>query len=228
MTLFQRMRRLLRASLDEALNRVEDPVVVLNGLLLEMSEHLERAREQVAVVMAMERRLTEQAREADEVARQCTTRARRALERGAEEPAREALWQKLAAEALAQQYRAAQAEQARDVARLRSALAYLEERLREARVVRARLLARAATARAEDTVSVALRETTGEEAYADFARVARRIGSAQRRVRASPTIPDGEKVYIDAERDAAVEQELRMLKHAQSDPPALSGDERRR
>jgi phage shock protein A len=230
MALFKRVRRLLRASLNEALNRTEDPVGTLNYLVLELCEHLERAREQVAAAMAAERRLAEQAGEAEHAAGQWQARARRAVEHGSEELAREALRRRFAAEEMARYFRQAHEEQARGVARLRSSLAYLERRLQEARMVRAKLLARAETARAQEVVARSLRQAVGEEAFEEFDRIAVRIDTEQHRAQALAelTVQGSEEAFAIAERDTVVERELLMLKNeppvlpAAGEPPALA------
>ncbi|MHB0937346.1 MAG: PspA/IM30 family protein [Armatimonadota bacterium] len=231
MAFFTRMRRLLRASLNEALDASEDPVAALNYLVLELCEHLERARTAVAAAMAAERRLAEQAENAGQAGRQWTERARRALLNGAEDLAREALRRKRAAEEMARYFGEALEEQHREVARLRSALAYLQGRLQEARMARVKLLARVETARAQQVVTRSLQQTVGKGAFEEFDRIAARIDNQQYREQALAelTIGSSEDAFVLAEQDLQVERELSMLKDELQDiaePPALPQSDR--
>jgi len=224
MALFKRIRALLRASLNEALNRTEDPVGTLNYLVLELSEHLERAREQTAAAMAAERRLAEQADDAERAAQQWTARARRAMEHGSVEAAREALRHRSAMEEEGRYFRRAHEEQARGVASLRSSLAYLEGRLREARMIRARLRARMTSARAQEVITQSIRQAAGEEIFEEFDRIAESIATAQHRSQAMAelTVQGSDETFVMAEQDMAVERELLMLKN---EAPRLPGAE---
>lgn len=234
MALFKRVRRLLRASLNESLNRMEDLAGTLNCLVLELCELLERAREQAAGAMASERRLAEQADGAEQAARQWSARARRAVERGAEEAAREALRRMFVMEETAQYYHQAREEQARGVASLRSSLEYLEGRLREAHMLREKLRARMTMARAQEVITRSIREAAGEEIFEEFDRIAASIETAQHRSRALAelTMQGSDKAFTNTERDMEVERELRMLKSQMhrlagpNEPPALARRER--
>jgi phage shock protein A len=53
MGIFTRVRRLLRANINEALDRAEDPAKMLNYLILEMQEGLEQARNETARYVAL-------------------------------------------------------------------------------------------------------------------------------------------------------------------------------
>lgn len=227
MTLFTRIRKLLRASLNEALDATEDPVAALNYLMLKLCEHLERARTAVAAAMAAERRLAEQADEAGSAVRQWTERARRGLLNGAEDLAREALRRKRAAEEMVQYFGQALEEQHREVERLRAALGYLERRLQEARMARVKLLARVETARAQQVVTRSLQQTVGDGAFEEFDRLAARIETRQYREQAlaALTMGSSEDAFALAEQDLLVERELSMLKDELQgvvEPPALT------
>lgn len=231
MAFFTRIRKLLRVSLNEVLDASEDPVAALNYLVLELCEHLERARTAVATAMAAERRLADQAEASGDAVRQWTDRARRALLHGAEDLAREALRRKRAADEMAQYFAQALEEQRREVERLRSALSYLERRLQEARAARAKLLAQVATARAQQVVTRTLQQTVGDGAFEEFDRLAARIETAQYREQALAelTMAGSDDAFALAEQDLLVERELLMLKeglHGAAEPPALPQSDR--
>ncbi len=233
MAWIKRMHRVIGAGLHQALDHLEDPVAMLNYLVLEMCEHLELAREKVAAAMAAEKGLARRAADAVLTAQQWRERALRALEAGEETLAREALRRRRSADALAIFYARAQQTQATEVAHLRGLLEQLEQQLQQARMTREELLAQVDTARAQQTLAQTLRQTMGEQALEDFDRIARQIGAQQHRAQALVELrgPDGVDAFLVAEETLAIEQEISILRReldyqAEETPRALEGDGR--
>lgn len=231
MAWIKRMHRVVGASLHQALDHLEDPVAMLNYLVLEMCEHLEQAREKVAAAMAAEKGLARRAADAALTAQQWRERALRALEAGEETLAREALRRRRSADALAIFYARAQQTQATEVAHLRDLLEQLEQQLQQARITREELLAQVDTARAQQALAQSLRQTMGEQALEDFDRIARQIGAQQHRAQALVELrgPDGVDAFLVAEETLAIEQEMSTLRReleyqAEEAPRALEGD----
>ena len=57
MGIFQRLSQLLRSNINDAIARAENPEKMLNQVLLDMREQLHRAKQEVAVAIADERKL---------------------------------------------------------------------------------------------------------------------------------------------------------------------------
>ena len=111
MALFTHLQRILLSSMHDAFVRFERPTQTLNYRILGLREQLEHAREQVAVALAAERRLTTQATDAECAEQQWEQRARRAVEHREDELAREALRRKHMAKELATYYHRAHEQQ---------------------------------------------------------------------------------------------------------------------
>lgn len=98
MGVFKRISDLTKASINELLDKVEDPVVMLNHYIREMEEEIAKAEVTVAKQMANERRLKQRL---DELARTSADReakAEAALRNGQEEVAKALLLEKLNAD----------------------------------------------------------------------------------------------------------------------------------
>lgn len=229
MGVMTRIQRVLKANLHDMLDRAEDPATMLNYLIIEMQESLEQAREETALAMAAEKRLAQQASEADHASEQWKRRAHLALKQGQEDLAREALRKQLAAEQLAVQYAKAHAEQSVAVAELRNALDLLQMRLRDARARRASLLAQLQATHAQQVIAHSLRQTIGYEAFDAFDRIAGTIASRQQYAVALTELNrgDGEDTFLIAEEQGAIEHRLHMMKQelgyleSQPEPRAL-------
>jgi phage shock protein A len=211
-----RIRRILRANINDMLERAEDPAKMLNFLILEMQETLEQAQEEVAAAMAAEARLALLAEEAEASAQQWEGRARRAVEHGEDELAREALRRKLAAAELARHYEGERGLQGRSVAQMRASLDNLRKRLQEAKARRTVLLTHLQTAQAQRVVARSLRQAVmGDDAFAAFDRLALTVENERLKSAALVELNNDhlvEDAFLVSEETVAVEQELTMLK----------------
>src|SRR3954451_1966520 len=89
---------IIRSNINVLLENFENPERVLNQLIIDMEEELERVRANVAGVMADEIQLGKQVEKARDDSRQWQERAEKALKRRDESQARQALEQKVLAE----------------------------------------------------------------------------------------------------------------------------------
>ncbi len=95
MGVFQRMKDITRASLNDMLDKVEDPVVMLNQYLRDMEEEIAQAEVGVAKQMATERKLRQRLDESVRLSMDREAKAMEALRNGEEARARMWLEEKL-------------------------------------------------------------------------------------------------------------------------------------
>ncbi|MFM7434971.1 MAG: PspA/IM30 family protein, partial [Vulcanococcus sp.] len=91
MGFFDRLSRLVRANANAALTRAEDPVKILDQSVADMQADLVKLRQAVATAIASQRRLQNQAEQAESQAKAWYQRAEVALQKGEESLAKEAL-----------------------------------------------------------------------------------------------------------------------------------------
>jgi phage shock protein A len=94
MGIFSRLAALIKANINDLINRSEDPEKMLNQIVLDMGEQLIEARKQVAASIADEKRLEKQAQEEGAKASEWERRAMLAVRAGDENLAKEALARK--------------------------------------------------------------------------------------------------------------------------------------
>ena len=104
MGIFKRLSDVIKANLNDLLNRAEDPEKMLNQMLIEMKEQLADAKRQVAVAIADEKKLKRQLDQQTEQSQMWEQRAMQALQAGKEELARQAIVQRNEAQNLSQQF----------------------------------------------------------------------------------------------------------------------------
>lgn len=95
MGVFSRIKDMTKASLHELLDKVEDPIIMLNQYLRDMEEEIAQAEVTVARQIANERKVKERYEEAVRLTAQREEQAKEALRNGQEAAARQALEQKL-------------------------------------------------------------------------------------------------------------------------------------
>jgi len=89
------LRDMTKASVNEMLDKVEDPIVMLNQYLRDMEEEIHQAEVTVAKQMANERRMKQRLEESYRMSTQREAQAEAALKNGQEEAARKLLEEKI-------------------------------------------------------------------------------------------------------------------------------------
>jgi phage shock protein A len=142
MAIMDRLSRLIRAHLNHALDRAEDPELILEQILRDMQANLSAARTQTRDMIAQEHALDADLAQARRLTETWTRRAETAAAAGQDDLARAALRHKrdsAANEVIYDQQLAAQRE---TVARLKSRVQQLESRYQKALSQKDALIAR--------------------------------------------------------------------------------------
>jgi phage shock protein A len=148
MALLERVATLLRANLNEIVDRAEDPVTMMNQVLLDMQNQLLQVKTQVAIAIA-DHHLLERKRD-ENVARETDwmRKAEMALQKKDDELARVALQRSLASRDMAKNFEEQLADQRVQVENLKGALHNLDVKLAETRTQSELLAAKNRRARA--------------------------------------------------------------------------------
>jgi phage shock protein A len=148
MALLERVATLLRANLNDMIDRAEDPLKMMNQVVLDMENQLLQVKTQVAIAIAdhhlLQKKRTENlSKEADWV-----RKAEMAMNREDEELARAALARSIASREMAKSFDEQLSDQRTQVDNLKSALHKLETKLVETRTQAELLKAQQRRARA--------------------------------------------------------------------------------
>ena len=95
MGVFTRLKDMTKASINEVLDKVEDPIIMLNQYLRDMEEEIAQAEVSVARQIANERKLQERLLDSTRKSNEREVQASTALKNGQEASARQALEEKL-------------------------------------------------------------------------------------------------------------------------------------
>ena len=184
MALLERVATLIRANINELIERAEDPDKLVRQVVLDMRNQLLQVKTQVAIAIADEHLLRRRKKEAEDQAAEWLRKADVALGKEQEPLARQCLDKSLSARTISTTFEPQIAEQVERVEDLKSALLRLQNKLAEteseaalliARLRRSRMLQRTGEARRKvndldepgETAAgkVMLEEALGQAAY---------------------------------------------------------------
>ena len=142
MGLLERVSTLIRANINDLVDRAEDPEKLIKQVILDMENQYLQVKTQVAVSIADQHMLDKKLHENEDTARDWMRKAEIAVDKLQDDLARAALDRFHTSQRLAQSYREQVDDQKAQVEALKGALMKLEQKLDEAKSKRDLLLAR--------------------------------------------------------------------------------------
>ena len=226
MGIMDRLSRLLRANINDALDRAEDPEKMLDQILRDMQSNIQSAREQVANMIAQEKELEADLREAEKLSGEWQEKARRAVAAGKDDLAREALRRKHDNDANAGVYGQQFQAQTQMVEKLKSQLRQLEAKYSSTLTHRDSLIARQRRARAAQKVTETMSTFSPMDPTQDLERMERKIRSNEAKALAMTEMADDsfDAQFRELDYDDDVEQELEALKAGGGLNPAIEAE----
>ncbi len=212
MSLLDRVATLLRANLNDLVDKSEDPEKLLKQLLLDMQNQYMQLKTQTAIAIADQHLLENKRSENINAQTEWRQKAELALAHNDEALARVALERSLAHETAAFNFAAQLEDQAVQVTRLRESLGHLEAKMTEARTQTDILIARHRRARvALQTGTAGFAEPHDEQA---FERLRTKVSEAEALGQgyAAMNEPSAQSRLNDYERNDKVEGLLAELK----------------
>ena len=132
MALLERVSTLIRANLNDLVDKAEEPEKMLKQVILDMQNQLLQVKTQVAIAIADQHLLMKKEKEHEQSAEEWVRKAELAVEKGQDDLARAALERSMTARGLAKSFSEQVADQTSQVDNLKTALRKLELKLAEA------------------------------------------------------------------------------------------------
>ena len=159
MGLLDRVRNIVRANLNDAVNRAEDPVKALDAMILEWNADLVKVRQAASLAIAAQNRLQAECEQRRQAVDEWQRRAEIAVDHGSDDLARQALSRKLQYQLEADQLQQSRDAQSGHIDELRSNVEDLENRVQQAVMQRNQLVARYRGAEATQSLEQHLAKT---------------------------------------------------------------------
>jgi len=170
MGVFDRMARLIKANINDLISRAEDPVKMIDQILLELDEQLAEAKRRAVPAIAAEKRFAVQLKQETDAAAEWKHKAELAVRAGKEDLAREALLRHGEHDARRKSYEERLTKQQKSVETLKKTLQRLREKIEEARRKRDELIIGLETAEAVKTAAVAMDTAQNTSLFGEFER----------------------------------------------------------
>ena len=148
MALLERVSTLVRANLNDLIDKAEDPEKMIKQVILDMQNQLLQVKTQVAIAIADQHLLEKKQKEAEEKLNEWVHKAELAVDKKQDELARRALERSLSYRQMAEGFTQQVSDQKVQVEHLKTALNNLEQKLAEAEAKSDVLIAQHRRARA--------------------------------------------------------------------------------
>ncbi len=216
MAIFSRLVDLLKANINDLIDKAEDPEKMLKQIIIDMEEQLQKATQGLGQVMASERQTKKQLEEALSQAALWEGRAKTALKAGDEALAKQAVDSKLKADATVKQYQQMHDELAKQVDTVRGQVNLLKQKLEEARARQSMLIARAQVAEARQGVAKAIGGIDSGGAFAKMdkmeAKISQQEAEADAQFEISGIDAEQNDPFAKLENQSAADSEMERLK----------------
>ena len=224
MALMERVATLVRANLNDLVDKAEDPEKLIKQVILDMENQLMQVKTQVAIAIADQHLLTKKHAENTEKEADWLRRAELAVGKSEDDLARVALERSLSSKQMAENFRQQAEDQTVQVENLKSALNKLEQKLAEARAKSDVIIAQHRRARALNKAGDA-RMAMGDDSSAhafDRMREKTRREEAMSQAKAELLGDNVEDKLAALEKQDQIERMLAEIKTRRTAPPERS------
>ncbi len=230
MKLLQRVMMLIRANINDILEKSEDPEQMLRQLQQDLRNQMVQVKTQVATAIAQEHKLQTRCEDLNKEATQWQHKAEAAVARGDDAQARKALQQRLDTTRLLENYRRQLEEQQHLIVTMRNALKQLQGKTEETELNIELLQMRRRRAQMQQTVYETLTRNAQEPAQERMRRAEDRVMDKEARAAAMRdeaergSINDLDAQLTHVSKHETVEEQLARMKARHSQRP---GQQRR-
>jgi phage shock protein A len=215
MALLERVGTLLRANLNDLIDKAEDPEKLLKQLVLDMENQLMQVKTQVAIAIADEHLLAKKLKEHEDAESEWKRKAELAVRKADDGLARAALERSLSAKQMSAGFAQQMEDQKTEVETLKNALRHLEQKLAETRSRCELMIAEHRRARVVGRAQQAREVMARKEGDTSIARMKSKIAGTEARNVASREMLDGDSVddrFAKLEREEQIDALLQNLK----------------
>jgi len=214
MPLLERVSTLVRANLNDLIDKAEEPEKMIKQVILDMQNQLLQVKTQVAIAIADQHLLEKKQKENEEKLNEWVRKAELAVDKKQDELARRALERSLSHRQMAESFAQQVSDQKAQVEHLKTALNNLEQKLAEAEAKSDVLIAQHRRARAVGRASDAGMKMGDDSKVAAFERMKDKVvrGEAISQAKSELAGADLDDKFRKLEREDEIERLLGEIK----------------
>jgi phage shock protein A len=214
MALLERVATLIRANLNDLIDKAEEPEKMIKQVILDMQNQLLQVKTQVAIAIADQHLLMKKQQENEQASNEWVRKAELAVEKGQDDLARAALERSMTAKNMSASFAEQVADQTAQVDNLKTALRKLELKLQEAQSKSDVLIAQHRRSRALSRASDAQMKIGDGSHAAAFDRVKNKVqhGEAVSQAKSELAVDNMDDRLAALEKDEAVDKLLAEIK----------------
>ena len=214
MALLERVTTLVRANLNDLIDKAEDPEKMIRQIILDMENQLLQVKTQVAISIADQHLLEKKQKENEESEQQWKRRTELALDKGDDVLARAAIERAMSYKGTAESFHQQVEDQKAQVDSLKQALIKLQQKLDEAKAKSDMLIAQHRRSRALGKAHDASRAIGDGSKAAAFDRMKNRVQHSEATAQASSELlsDDVNGKFAAMEKESEIDRQLAEIK----------------
>ena len=217
MSIFERVSDLVRANINDLIDRAENPEKMVKQIIIDMEDQLRKATQGLGTAMGSLNQVKSQLANAQEQSAQWESKAKACLVQGNEELAKQALENKVKQDKMVAQYQEMVASMEKQVNEIKSQVDTLKQRLEEARSKQAMLVARSQMADTKSQMAKTLGNMDSKSTFAKMDKMEKKIEQKEAQANAFSEVSGVQASESDPfaqmDKENSINAELERLKN---------------
>ena len=216
MAIFERISDLIRANINDLIDKAENPEKMVKQIIIDMEEQLRKATQGLGTAMGSLNQVKKQLENAKQQSNVWQEKAKTCLEQGNEELAKQALENKVKQDKMVAQYQEMSSTMETQVNEIKTQIDTLKQKLEEARSKQAMLVARSQMADAKSQMAKTLGNMDSKSAFAKMDKMEQKIAAKEAQADAFSEISGVQEnendPFAQMDNENAINEELEKLK----------------
>ncbi len=217
MAIFERLSDLVRANINDLIDKAEDPEKMVKQIIIDMEDQLRKSTQSLGTAMGSLNSVKKQLETAQAQSNNWQAKAKTCLEQGNEELAKQALENKVKQDQMVAGYQEMVTSMETQVNDIKAQIDVMKQKLEEARSKQAMLVARSQMADAKKQMSKSLGNMDTKSAFAKMDKMEQKVAAKEAEADAFSEISGVQTVDSDPfakmEKENAINAELEKLKN---------------
>ena len=216
MAIFERISDLVRANINDLIDKAENPEKMVKQIIIDMEDQLRKATQGLGTAMGSLNQVKKQLENAQEQSNVWQAKAKACLEQGNEDLARQALENKVKQDKMVTQYQDMVNSMDAQVNEIKSQVDILKQKLEEARSKQAMLVARSQMADAKSQMAKTLGNMDSKSAFAKMDKMEQKIADKEAQADAFSQVSGVQESendpFAQMDKENSINAELEKLK----------------